>query len=243
MATDPTDPSSADRPSDAELLAAHVAGDAEAFGRLFARHRDRLWSVALRTTGDPELAADGLQDGMVAAFRRADSFRGDARVTTWLHRVVVNACLDVLRRRTARRADPLPDDLDRIVPADEAVGAPADPAELQLRAERAAAVHAALAQLSPEQRAAVVLVDMEGYPVAEVAQILDCAVGTVKSRCARARARLHPLLSGLLTDDGATDPAAPAIGNPEDANDVGSGSRRGPPATPAAATDRSTGPR
>ena len=63
--------------SDAELLAAHVNGDTDAFGVLFARHRDRLWAVALRTMGNPEDAADGLQDGLIAAYRRAGSFRGE----------------------------------------------------------------------------------------------------------------------------------------------------------------------
>ena len=94
---------------DRVLLAAHVAGDPEAFGTLFGRHRDRLWAVALRTTGDREEAADALQDALIAAFRRADSYRGDAAVTTWLHRIVVNACLDRLRRRLVRMADPQPD--------------------------------------------------------------------------------------------------------------------------------------
>ena len=88
--------------TDAELLAAHVAGDADAFGELFTRHRDRLWAVALRTSGSPEDAADALQEAMIAAFRRAGSFRGDAAVTTWLHRIVVNACLDQHRRRKSR---------------------------------------------------------------------------------------------------------------------------------------------
>ena len=99
-------------PADRDLLAAHVAGDPAAFGVLFARHRDRMWAVALRTTGDPEDAADALQEAMIAAFRRAESYRGDAAVTTWLHRIVVNACLDRLRRRKVRLADPLPDDLE-----------------------------------------------------------------------------------------------------------------------------------
>ena len=104
-----------DERSDADLLAAHVQGDSAAFGVLFARHRDRLWAVALRTMGNPDDAADGLQDGMVAAYRRAGSFRGDAQVTTWLHRVVVNACLDRLRAAKVRRAEALPDDLDEAV--------------------------------------------------------------------------------------------------------------------------------
>ena len=98
--------------SDHDLLRAHVDGDADAFGELFARHRDRLWAVALRTMGNPEDAADGLQDGMIAAFRRAASFRGEAAVTTWLHRVVVNACLDRLRAAKIRRFDSLPDDVE-----------------------------------------------------------------------------------------------------------------------------------
>src|SRR5271169_6328914 len=90
--------------SDQELLRRHVAGDSDAFGELFRRHRDRLWAVALRTVCDPEEAADALQDGMLSAFRRAGDFRGDSAVTTWLHRIVVNACLDRLRRRAVRPA-------------------------------------------------------------------------------------------------------------------------------------------
>jgi RNA polymerase sigma-70 factor, ECF subfamily len=227
--------------TDAELLAAHVAGDPEAFGELFSRHRDRLWAVALRTTGDPETAADGLQEGLVAAFRRAGGFRGDAAVTTWLHRVIVNACLDRLRAAKVRRADPLPDDLDdagrgSVVTANDGSDEHLDPAEHNLRNEQRALVLAALQQLPGEQRAALVLVDMEGYTVAEVAEILDCAEGTVKSRCARGRAKLAVLLRPLLADDTAdTDETLPTslTGNPDTVPDVGSLNRRGPPADPA----------
>jgi RNA polymerase sigma-70 factor, ECF subfamily len=227
--------------TDAELLAAHVAGDPEAFGELFSRHRDRLWAVALRTTGDPETAADGLQEGLVAAFRRAGSFRGDAAVTTWLHRVIVNACLDRLRAAKVRRADPLPDDLDdagrgSVVTANDGSDEHLDPAEHNLRNEQRALVLAALQQLPGEQRAALVLVDMEGYTVAEVAEILDCAEGTVKSRCARGRGKLAVLLRPLLADDTAdTDETLPTslTGNPDTVPDVGSLNRRGPPADPA----------
>src|ERR671922_3024376 len=91
-------------PADAELLRRHVAGDPDAFGELFRRHRDRLWAVALRTLHDPDDAADALQEAMISAFRRAAEFRGEAAVTTWLHRIVVNAALDRLRRRAARPA-------------------------------------------------------------------------------------------------------------------------------------------
>lgn len=194
----------ADARSDADLLAAHVAGDHAAFGELFARHRDRLWAVALRTMSNPEDAADGLQDGMVAAFRRAGSFRGEAAVTTWLHRVVVNACLDRIRAAKVRRADVLPDDLEEYGDRGSSISATddaEDPADLTERGERRRQVLDALRTLPEEQRAALVLVDMEGYPVAEAALMLECAVGTVKSRCSRGRARLAVLLTDLMGAD------------------------------------------
>src|SRR4029450_7733376 len=93
---------------DRELMRLHVAGDPDAFGELVRRHRDRLWAVALRTIGEPEEAADALQDALLSAFRRADSYRGEAAVTTWLHRVVVNACMDRYRRHKIRQTQPLP---------------------------------------------------------------------------------------------------------------------------------------
>ena len=96
--------------TDAELLAAHCAGDPDAFTEIVRRHRDRLWAVALRTTGNREEASDALQDALISAYRRADSFRGDSAVTTWLHRIVVNASLDRLRRRSVRTWVPLPDE-------------------------------------------------------------------------------------------------------------------------------------
>ena len=195
--------------TDADLLAAHVAGDREAFGVLFGRHRDRLWAVALRTMSNREDAADGLQDGMVAAYRRAGSFRGEAAVTTWLHRVVVNACLDRIRAAKVRRAEPLPDDLEEYGDRGSTISATddnEDPADLTVRGERRRQVLDALSTLPEEQRAALVLVDMEGYPVAEAAVMLKCAVGTVKSRCSRGRARLAVLLADLMDDDAATEP-------------------------------------
>lgn len=199
-----------DRP-DADLLIAHAAGDPEAFSVLFTRHRDRLWAVALRTMGNPDDAADALQDAMISAFRRADSFRGEAQVTTWLHRIVVNACLDRLRAQKLRSASALPDDLEQyagrgsLSTSDPA----ADPVEETLREERRSAVLRALATLPDEQRAALVLVDMEGYPVADVAAMLDCPEGTVKSRCARGRRRLAGML-GLLAPEG-NHPDPPAV--------------------------------
>ena len=215
--------------TDRELLQAHVDGDPDAFGLLFARHRDRLWAVALRTMGNPEDAADALQEALISAFRRAGSFRGEAAVTTWLHRIVVNSCLDRMRSNKVRAADALPDDLEEragrgsLSTADSHVG----PDDAALATDRRRIVLDALRTLPPEQRAALVLVDMEGYGVAEVAEILGCAVGTIKSRCARGRARLAPLL-GVLRDDAVT-PVTP--GNQPPAEAVPSTDpARGPPA-------------
>lgn len=173
---------------DAELLAAHVAGDPTAFTTLLRRHRDRLWAVALRTTADPEEAADALQDALLKAHRSAASFRGDAQVTTWLHRIVVNACLDRLRRAKARPTVPLPEH-DSAHPIE-----PSDPLG---RRELAWEIDRALRSLPDDQRAAIVLVDVEGYSVDETAELLGIPPGTVKSRCSRGRAKLVPLLGHL----------------------------------------------
>jgi RNA polymerase sigma-70 factor (ECF subfamily) len=193
-------------PSDAELLARHVDGDPDAFGEIVRRHRDRLWAVALRTTGDPEEAADALQDALVSAFRAAGGFRGDAAVTTWLHRVVVNACLDRARRRAARPAVSLPEDDSVGSPsAGDAIGAREDHLE----------VTRALAGLPFEQRAVLVLVDMHGYSVEETARMLDIAPGTVKSRCARARAKLVPVLAHLRPGYAGNPPRSSRVQLPE----------------------------
>jgi RNA polymerase sigma-70 factor (ECF subfamily) len=169
--------------TDRELLSAHCAGDPDAFGEIFRRHRDRMWAVALRTTRDPEMAADAVQEAFIAAFRRADSFRGDAAVTTWLHRIVVNSCLDRLRRIKPVVGLPDADQSDM-----------ADRHDHHHSVDVRLDIQRALGQLPEGQRVALVLVDMHGLSIAEAASILDVAEGTIKSRCARGRAAMVPLL-------------------------------------------------
>ncbi|MGW7363853.1 RNA polymerase sigma factor SigM [Streptomyces sp. NPDC054841] len=184
--------------SDQELLARHVAGDPDAFGELVRRHRDRLWAVAMRTLGDREEAADAVQDALVSAFRAAHTFRGQSAVTTWLHRITVNACLDRARKAASRKTSPVDDTerLEQLLEPHESAEAPAERQDLHRE------LLAALATLPADQRAALVLVDMQGYPVAEAARVLDVPTGTVKSRCARGRARLLPMLTHLRSDTG-----------------------------------------
>jgi RNA polymerase sigma-70 factor (ECF subfamily) len=176
------------------LLRRHAAGDPAAFGELFSRHRDRLWAVAVRTLHDPDDAADALQEAMISAFRRAADFRGDAAVTTWLHRIVVNTCLDLLRRRAARPSVPSGDEAVLDALGQQAGGPATDPTSVQ---DTALDVGAALQVLPVEQRAALVLVDMLGFSVATAAEVLGVSPGTVKSRCARGRARLLPHVAHL----------------------------------------------
>lgn len=177
--------------TDAALLAAHVAGDPNAFTTIVHRHQQRMWAVALRMMRNPHDAADALQDAYLAAFRRAAGFRGEALVTTWLHRIVVNACLDRLRvqQRQQRRSEPLPEDPDR---AQQLVaGTEPDPVEQQ---ELRSQLVEALDELNDDQRSALVLVDVQGYSVDEAATVLGVPAGTVKSRCARGRTRLARIL-------------------------------------------------
>ncbi len=169
--------------SDAQLLAAHVAGDRYAFQELFYRHHKQLHRVARLTSRSPEDAADALQDAMLSAHRGAGSFRHDAAVSSWLYRIVVNACLDRLRRNKSQPTAMLAD----VHPV----------ADQSARVETTIAVQRALMRLPVEQRAAVVAVDMHGYSIAETAKMLGVAEGTVKSRCARARARLAAVLGYL----------------------------------------------
>ncbi|MFC7342548.1 RNA polymerase sigma factor SigM [Saccharopolyspora griseoalba] len=173
--------------SDAELIAAHNDGDPHAFSELFRRHRDRLWAVALRTTRDHEEAADALQEAMISAFRNSGSFRAESQVTTWLHRIVVNACLDRIRRRQARPTVPFP----------ETGPEPPAPRDAIAEQDTRMAVQEALATLPEDQHAPILLVDVQGYSVSEAARLLGIADGTVKSRCARGRAKLAKLLGHL----------------------------------------------
>jgi RNA polymerase sigma-70 factor (ECF subfamily) len=204
----PTDPVGADPPADArtprddrDLLRRHVDGDPAAFTELVQRHRDRMWAVALRTLGEPEEAADAVQDALLSAYRAAAGFRGDAQVSTWLHRITVNACLDRIRRRRARPSVPLGDDPPG-VPVD-------DPVTVR---DTALDVAAALRRLPVEQRLAIVLVDLEGRSVEEAAGILEIPTGTVKSRCARGRVRLAVLLGHLRPGNPAAPPSVSSGG-------------------------------
>jgi RNA polymerase sigma-70 factor (ECF subfamily) len=184
--------------SDAELLVAHVAGDRYAFEELFYRHHRQLYRLAQISSRTPEDAADALQDAMLSAHRSAPRFRHDASVSSWLYRIVVNACLDRLRRNKSHLTTVLEEDTCHV----------GDPTP---RVDTALVVERALMRLPVEQRAAVVAVDMQGFSVAETARVLGVPEGTVKSRCSRARAKLAETLdyfAPVVTDS--AEPWCPA---------------------------------
>lgn len=222
--------------SDQDLLASHVAGDKDAFGELVRRHRDRLWAVALRTLGEREEAADAVQDALVSAYRAAHTFRGQSAVTTWLHRITVNACLDRARKAASRKTSPIDDTerLEQLLEPHESAAAPVERGDLHRE------VVEALGTLPHDQRAALVLVDMQGYPVAEAARVLEIPTGTVKSRCARGRARLQPLLTHLRTE---VRPQGGDGGEDKDGKKSGPGRNRTQgTSVPPAAGPRDAGP-
>jgi RNA polymerase sigma-70 factor (ECF subfamily) len=202
-----TDAGARDDAADRALLAAHVAGDRHAFDDLLRGHRQRMWAVAVRTLGDAEEASDAVQDASISAFRAAASFRGDSKVSTWLHRIVVNACLDRARRSAVRPTVPLP---EQPLP---------DPRDVLAEGETRLDVQQALAGLPEDQRIAIVLVDLTGCSVEEAAAILEVPPGTVKSRCFRGRARLAVVLGHLRPEDH-RNPDGPASVPPAAATDI-----------------------
>jgi RNA polymerase sigma-70 factor (ECF subfamily) len=171
--------------SDESLLSDAAAGDQGAFTTLMRRHEDRIFSLAYRITGNRSDALDATQDTFVSAFKQAARFRGESQFSTWLYRVGVNACNDLLRKK-ARTPVPSSDDM----PVADDSGAPgvAEAASLRIDLSRA------LAELPADYREAVTLHDLGGVPYEEIAQLTGVAIGTVKSRISRGRRRLAEIL-------------------------------------------------
>ena len=172
-----------------DLVAACRRGDPEALRDLFEIHRDRVYSIALRFTGNESAAMDIAQDTFVKLFASIGEFRGEAALQTWIYRLVVNCCFDY-RRRTNRFA-PLADGLLTNLRAS------ADALGDMLRRETYTSVRSAVERLSPPLRMAVVLRYTEGLSYEEIAKILNCSPGTVASRLNRAHKALESKLAHL----------------------------------------------
>ncbi|MBN2084585.1 MAG: sigma-70 family RNA polymerase sigma factor [Anaerolineales bacterium] len=181
------------------LLQAARNGDLDSFNRLVLDYQSHAYSFACRMLGEPEGAADAAQQAFVSAYRHLGELRGE-NFRSWLLRIVANACLDELRRRKRRPAVSL-EDLSAGAEEDgsgESLSILADPAEgpetAAVRADLRRVLEDCLALLPPDQRATILLVDVHEQDYAEAARALRVALGTVKSRVARARADLRDCL-------------------------------------------------
>ena len=199
-------------PGDEEILARYLDVGAAppereaAFHTLVDRYHRRVFAVCLQALGSVGDAEDATQETFLKLARNADSFRGEAQLSTWLYRVARNASIDLIRRDARRPTTPVADPglLDQ---------APAEPDTTDTTHTRMA-VTAALQQLDPISRQALVLVAVEGLSYAEAGAALDLPVGTVKSRVSRARGRLAVLMSDTEdTDDPSPDDATPTGGD------------------------------
>jgi RNA polymerase sigma-70 factor (ECF subfamily) len=177
-----------ERPDD-ELVARFLAGDQAAFTALVHRHERRVYNLALRMLGREEDAKDAAQDAFLNALRKLSSFRGQAAFTTWMHRVTMNTCYDILRKR---RREPLLDDPPEDIPS-RVTGDPASQVADAIDVQRA------LVQVPEDFRAVLILHDVQDLAYEDIAEIIGIPVGTVKSRLHRGRVALARLLPGEPT--------------------------------------------
>lgn len=184
---------------DQELIAECLAGDSDAFGQLVVRYQDRLLNTLTNVLGSAEDARDTAQDAFVHAFQKLGTFRGQSAFYSWLFRIAVNAAISSKRKK--RRV------VTSIDAAREAAGfEPVDshpnthPSHSIELTEQQAIVRQGLAQLSEEFRTVLVLKEIEGLKYDEIAEMVDCPIGTVRSRIHRARCELKMKLEILMKD-------------------------------------------
>ncbi len=178
---------------ESDLIARSVGGDLEAYNQLVGVYQDRVYQVAYRVTGNHEDAWDAAQEAFVHAFRSLARFRGAAAFSTWLHRVTVNAALDLVRRRPPQPSVPL----ETVV-----MSGGHEPADAAARADVQRRIHRAIAALPVDQRVVVVLRDLQGLAYEEIASVLRLPMGTVRSRLSRGRETLRRQLADLAPAGG-----------------------------------------
>jgi RNA polymerase sigma-70 factor, ECF subfamily len=182
-----------------QLILSAKNGDLDAFNTLILTYQDHLYSIALRITTDEDAAADAVQEALLSAFRHIQAFRNGC-FRSWLARITVNACYDELRRKSRRPTQPLElvSSDGQEVDLNDWLSDSNPGTEYQIESsELEYAIHDALRSLTPLYRAAVVLVDVQGYSYEEAADILRIPVGTIRSRLARARSQLRLLLGDV----------------------------------------------
>lgn len=175
------------------LINRALGGERAAFGELALRYQDRLFSSMIGVTGSAEEAEDVVQDALVRAFLKLDSFQQNSQFFTWLYRIAFNVALSRHRRRRSR----ISIDQNRETTGAEPIDDGETPYEPMLRRERVEMVQRALSQLTDQHRAILILREMDECSYEEIAEILDISIGTVRSRISRARGQLKLALESL----------------------------------------------
>ena len=177
------------------LLERARGGDLDAFNDLVACYQDQLFALVARMVPDRDQASDAVQEAFFSAFRNLNSFRGGS-VRSWLSRICINAAMDAQRARKRRPVQPYPElEDDSWQPR---AGDETDPQRIVMAGERTRVLQDALSRITPDQRAAIVLFDIEGYDYAEIAEMTAVSLGTVKSRIHRGRLGLRQVLEGRM---------------------------------------------
>jgi RNA polymerase sigma-70 factor (ECF subfamily) len=169
--------------------------DPEACSEFYSRYNRKIFSTAYRILGEESSAEDALQETMLNVYRGLAHFRGDSKISTWISRITVNVCLGILRRAKHRHFVDLEDDAARDLPAPVTPGV--DPMEYAATEELRMLIETAFARMSPKQGEVVRLHDLEGYTIQEIARIIHCPAGTVKSRLFYGRQEFKDLFRNL----------------------------------------------
>jgi RNA polymerase sigma-70 factor (ECF subfamily) len=175
--------------SDEDLMSIYQSGDIDALGFLIKRLRPKMDQVVRSQILDRELANDAIQEACITIFRNAKSFRGDSKVFTWVYRLLINACIDLLRKEKIRTSQNIDDEALISVADENSNFADQKVAEL--------AINSAMLKLPEEQRIAVSMVWIDGFTIEQTAQLLGIPIGTVKSRCDRGKKALAEILKDL----------------------------------------------
>jgi len=188
--------------SDEQLVDAARQGDMGAFEELVARHRDKIYARAFSMMRNEDEAIDLSQEAWVKSWQRLNQFHGESSFGTWATRIVINLCLDQLRKRKRQRTESLEEmdeesgGVERQMPV-----VTVNPTERLERGELRAKIDAALNQLSHEHRTALVLHEFEDMDYKEIARTMGCSIGTVMSRLFYARRKMAALLADLKTEE------------------------------------------
>ncbi len=180
---------------DLQLYNKALEGDIEAFEELFSSNYTRIYNLCYRMMRNSQDAEDMLQESMLKAWRKLKSFQRSSSFSTWLHRIAVNTCLDAIRKRKDNK-----NSLDEMGEFGKEI-ADDTSSSFDERSVQRQAIEAALMKLKERERVIIVLKDVQGYSYEEMAQILECPLGTVRSRLSRARNTMVKILNDMEQKD------------------------------------------